>query len=350
MDALLESLEAFRLRLLNGGGHLLRDRHALSERAVHIDDVVLQVADLVIHQVDERYGLGVAEGFLQLHLFGGVHCLAELAPQDVEDLRHTQELVVGVCELEPQFLAALGGAAEEGFVFCARFRAAHRCLQHTQDGELLFQRHLRRGRRCAEVLDCLCHAGAGGLERSDGVGDASREHLAELHVAQVAVVVFINAVACGKQRGHLARRGLRRLCGQGREACELCDALIREGGDAALDVVGRADEVRLRRARPLIGEAACGVFDRFKVLHTQRGQLTQRTPRFKGRLYRGEHSVYDLRARLLHRRTRLCHAAEGLACGVQLGDVCADLGRHARHRPGEVVDHVHNERQLKYGL
>ena len=61
-----------------------------------------------------------------------------------------------------------------------------------------------------------------------------------------------------------------------------------------LDVIGRADEVRLRRARPLIGEAACGVLDRFKVLHTQRGQLTQRTPRFKGRLYRGEHSVYDL--------------------------------------------------------
>ena len=62
-----------------------------------------------------------------IHIF---HCLAELAPQDVEDLWHTQELVVGVCELEPQRLAALGGAAEEGFVFRARFRAAHQmCIR-----------------------------------------------------------------------------------------------------------------------------------------------------------------------------------------------------------------------------
>lgn len=90
------------LSLIDRRGHLQRDARAGAECVVHTDDVVLKVSDLVIHEVDKGDGLCVAEGFLQLHLLGGVHRFAELPAQLVQDFRHTEELIIGVREAEAQ--------------------------------------------------------------------------------------------------------------------------------------------------------------------------------------------------------------------------------------------------------
>ncbi|MPM09068.1 hypothetical protein SDC9_55384 [bioreactor metagenome] len=163
---------------------------------------------------------------MQLHFFGCVHCVAELASKDFKDFRHTEELIVRVRECEPQRLAALDGGAEERLVLGARLRAAHRRLQHTEDGELLFEWDVGGCCRRSEGLDALGHAGAGSLKRPDTLGYSRREHGTELHVGEVVVVVLVNTVARRKERGHFRGRGLRCLCGQRRKACKLCDALI----------------------------------------------------------------------------------------------------------------------------
>ena len=98
MDLLPEALIALRLGLLDGGGHLLGDAGTLAHCIVEAENVAFQVADLAVHQIDEGDCLGVSEGFLQLHFLSRVHGLTELAPEDIQDLRHTQELVVGIEE------------------------------------------------------------------------------------------------------------------------------------------------------------------------------------------------------------------------------------------------------------
>ena len=182
VDALLQSLELLRLSLIDRRGHLQCDARAGAERVVHTDDVVLKVSDLVIHEVDKGDGLCVAEGFLQLHLLGGVHRFAELPAQLVQDFRHTEELIVGVRKAEAQGFAALRCRSQERLVLGARLAAAHCGLQHTQNRELLFEGDVCGRCRRAQCLDTLSHAGAGCLELLDALRDTSREHLTELKV------------------------------------------------------------------------------------------------------------------------------------------------------------------------
>ena len=350
MDLLPEALIALRLGLLDGGGHLLGDAGTLAHCIVEAENVAFQVADLTVHQVDEGDCLGVSEGFLQLHFLSCVHGLAELAPEDIQDLRHTQELVVGVEEGQAQRLAALGGRPEEGFVLGARLAAAHGGLEHAQHGELLLQGDLCRGGRCTQCLDRLGHTGTRGLKGTDALSDTRREDLSKLQVGKIIIVTFVNAVARGKEGRHLSRRGLSRLCRQGSQAGKLGYSLIGEGCDAAFDVIGRADEVSLRRPRPLIGEAACGVLYSAQIPHTQGGQLADGPAGLEGCLHRSEGRAGDLRAHFLHDRAGLGRGAKCLAQGIQPGDVRPHLGGDAGHGPAEVVDHVHHKRQLEYGL
>ena len=88
VDALLQTVIPLRLRLVDRGGHSLGDIRARAEGVVHPEDVVLQLARLAVHEVDEGDGLSVAECFLQLHLFSRVHGLPELALENLQDLRH----------------------------------------------------------------------------------------------------------------------------------------------------------------------------------------------------------------------------------------------------------------------
>ena len=78
---LLQPLELLRLRFVDRVGHVGGHAHSVPHRAVQGNDAVLEVAGLVIQKVDQRNGLGIAEGFLQLHLFRCVHRIPELAAQ-----------------------------------------------------------------------------------------------------------------------------------------------------------------------------------------------------------------------------------------------------------------------------
>ena len=86
---LLEPLELLRLRLVDRRRHLGGDAYPSAHRIIEGEDVVLKVARLVIHEINERDGLRVPERLLQLHLLGGVHRFAELAPELLEYLWHT---------------------------------------------------------------------------------------------------------------------------------------------------------------------------------------------------------------------------------------------------------------------
>ena len=130
----------------------------------------------------------------------------------------------------------------------------------------------------------------------------------------------------------------------------MSDAFVRQGGDAALDVVGCGNEVRLRCTGPLVGEVAGSILHHAQVLHAQRGKLAQGSARLEGRLYRCQDGPGDLASHLLHDSPGLRHVPEALADRVQLGHVRAHLGRDTSHRPREIVDHVHNERQFENGL
>ena len=350
VDALLQASEPLRLGLLDRRRHLLGDAGTLPHRVVKIEDVVLQIPGLGIQQINEGDGFGVPKSLLQLHLLSGVHCLAELAPKLFEDFRHRQELVVGVKEGEAQCLAALRRRAEEGFVLCTGFRPSHGRLQHTEDCKLFFQRDVGGGGRRAQALDALGHAGAGRFERPDAFRYSSGEHFPELDVGEVVIVALIDAVAGGEQGGHFRGRRLGGLGGQGRESGKLGDALVRQRRYAALDVIGRADEVSLCGAAPLVGEVSGRALQRVQVFHAQRSQLTQGPARFKRGLHGCEHCAGDLGASPLHRGTRFDEPAEGLAQRVQLGHVCPHAGGDTGQRPGEVIDHVHNKRQFEDGF
>ena len=132
------------------------------------------------------------------------------------------------------------------------------------------------------------------LELLHRTGDTRREHLTKFHIGEVVIVVLVDAVARSKEGRHLPDRGLRRLRREAREGCVLGDAFVGERGDAALDVVGRADEVGLRRPGPLVGEAPGRVLHGFQVFDAQRGELADRPARLEGGLDRGEDGLGDL--------------------------------------------------------
>ena len=345
---LLQPLEFLRLRFVDRVGHVCGHAHPVPHRAVQGNDAVLEVAGLVIQKVDQRDSLGIAEGFLQLHLFRRVHRIPELAAQQLQYLRHGEQLIVGVGERKAQRLAALGGRPQEGFVFCPRLAAAHGRLQRPENSQLFLQRYLGRRCRRPQRFDRLRHAGAGGLKGPDAFGDPRREHLSELHIRKVAVEVLIDAISGGEQVGHLADSGFCCFGGNARQRRVLCDPLIRKRGDAAFYIVGCCDKVRLGRPGPLVGKTPGGILQRIQVLDTEGGKLPQRPACFKGGLHRGQHRAGDLPADRRHSHAGLCHAAEGLLHLLQLADGTPGCCRDPRHRFGEVIHHIHDKAQPEH--
>ncbi|MPM09069.1 hypothetical protein SDC9_55385 [bioreactor metagenome] len=100
----------------------------------------------------------------------------------------------------------------------------------------------------------------------------------------------------------------------------------------------------------MVGEAPGRCLHRLEVLDAEGSKFSQSSACGEGRLYRGQSCARDLRAQLLHDRARLYHAAEGLACALELGGGAAHIRGDARHRARQVVDHIHDERQFEYGL
>ena len=177
----------------------------------------------------------------------------------------------------------LGRLHHEGLVQRARLRAGHRRLKLPEDRELLFQGHVRRGRHRANVLDGVRHLPPRCLEGRHRLGQRAGKGRRPRHVVHVRHEGLEDAVGRGEGPDHLVGAGLGRLAGERRHAREYADGLVAQAGDGGLHIIGRRDELRLARSRPLVRERFRRVFDSVEVLDAQRGEFTEGLLRFDGR-------------------------------------------------------------------